>query len=53
MDELSPNDKSGEIGFYLSDEGLVSYSSSDVFDSQGEEFYNAFLIFGKVAKTKA
>ncbi len=48
LNEIIPDDRSGKTEFYLSNEGLVLYSSSGVFDSEGEEFYSAFLIFGKV-----
>lgn len=46
--EMLPSSKLGNTGFYLSKEGLVLYSSSGVFDNEGEKFYDAFLIFGKL-----
>ncbi len=50
--ELISTDGTIKSGFYLSDNKVIIYSSSGVFDNSGENFYNAYLILGKIIDEK-
>ena len=48
VEELINTDGTTKSGFYLCKDGLILFSSSGVFDNDGINFYNAYLIFGKL-----
>jgi sensor domain CHASE-containing protein len=39
-------------GFYVSNRGLILFSTSGVFDNEGKKFYNAYLTFGYLINEK-
>ncbi len=45
-------DEKEKSGFYVSNRGLILFSTSGVFDNEGENFYNAYLTFGYLIDDK-
>lgn len=40
------------VGYYVTNKGLILYATSGVFDNVGEKFYNAYLTFGYLINGK-